>query len=113
MTMDALKAQLATITPHDAATTAHLYDRPVCLDEFNRRYSAIYEAIYAAQDAREMRAQFPDYAATIDAFDSWMNQDESEIYAFVCVMATWRQDMYTSDREAAAIMYTLREYLTD
>ena len=71
----------------------------VSIEKFAEQFKKEYEFLYDNYD------RVAGYNEAVDAFDVFI-QDEQRA-AFVGEFAKYRQDMITSDREAAAFMFAL------
>ena len=71
----------------------------VSIEKFAEQFKKEYEFLYDNYD------RVAGYTEAVDAFDVFI-QDEQRA-AFVGEFAKYRQDMITSDREAAAFMFAL------
>lgn len=71
----------------------------VSIEKFAEQFKKEYEFLYDNYD------RVAGYNEAVDAFDAFI-QDEQRA-AFVGEFAKYRQDMITSDREAAAFMFAL------
>ena len=66
---------------------------------FTDRFNIEYEFLYDHRD------NVAGYDEAVDAFDEFLKDPDRA--AFVGTFAAYRQDMVTSDREAAAFMFAL------
>lgn len=71
------------------------------IDEFGKRFKQEYNFLY---DNRDMVAGF---CEAVDAFDEYLRKDIGGFKKFVREFVEWRKDFISSDREAAAFMFTM------
>ena len=71
----------------------------VNMKELLEKYENIYETIYAARD------NVPGFDEAVDSFCLFLNSN----FELVCAFDKCRGDVISSDREAAAFMFALKE----
>lgn len=71
------------------------------IHEFAKKYSEEYSFLYKNQD------RVAGYREAVDAFDEYLKNDIGGFRKFVGEFASYRNDLISSDREAAAFMFAL------
>ena len=71
------------------------------IHEFAKKFSEEYTFLYKNQD------RVAGYREAVDAFDEYLKNDIGGFRKFVGEFANYRNDLITSDREAAAFMFAL------
>ena len=71
------------------------------IHEFAKKFSEEYSFLY------ENRDRVAGYREAVDAFDEYLKNDVGGFRKFVGEFAKYRNDLISSDREAAAFMFAL------
>ena len=71
------------------------------IHEFAKKFSEEYSFLYKNQD------RVAGYREAVDAFDEYLKGDVGGFRKFVGEFAKYRNDIISSDREAAAFMFAL------
>lgn len=71
------------------------------IHEFAKKFSEEYSFLYKNQD------RVAGYREAVDAFDEYLKNDIGGFRKFVGEFANYRNDLISSDREAAAFMFAL------
>lgn len=82
--------------------TDQVFNFPI--EEFAARFHREYAFLYDAFD------RVAGFQEAVDTFDALMKRNE-KFRAFVSEFVAFREDMITSDREAAAFMYVMSDMI--